>query len=84
MKYYILIALFFLAPHAVMAEEFGEYFYDQTPSGMAEFTVESEPDIAMDEIAQDLEQIMPASGEEKDEQGGEDITSKPSTALLKD
>ena len=51
----------------VRADEFGERFYNQTPAGMAEYTApENETsDIAMDEWAEDLQNITPASGEEE-------------------
>ncbi len=59
----------------VQADEFGERFYNQTPAGMADYTVPQEeiPDIAMDEVAQELQDIMPASGDEN--QSDEDISN---------
>ena len=51
----------------VMADEFGERFYNQTPKGMADYTVPQDADIAMDDAAQQMQEIMPASGDEEEE-----------------
>ncbi len=57
-----------LFANTVMADEFGERFYSHTPVGLGDYTAsESEiSDIAMDEIAKDLQLIMPASGEDSE------------------
>lgn len=48
------------------ADEFGDRFYNQAPAGLGDYTAESHeiPDIAMDDVAKDLQDIMPAAGEE--------------------
>jgi len=53
----------------VRADEFGERFYNQTPKGMADYTVpqDEDADIAMDEAAQQMQDIMPAAGDEEEE-----------------
>jgi|GEM_PF-2384487 len=57
--------LFFALSKNASADEYGERFYNHTPSGMAEYTVPSyeTPDIAMDDTAEDLQNIMPAAGD---------------------
>jgi len=53
----------------VFADEYGERFYNHTPNGLAEYTVPAReiPDVAMDEdLANELQGIMPAAGEEGD------------------
>lgn len=47
------------------ADGFGPRFYNQTPPGLADYTVEETPDIAMDDLAKELNEIMPATGEEQ-------------------
>ena len=71
------------------ADEYGERFYNQTPKGMADFTANPHeiPDIAMDEIADSLQDIMPAAGDEStdvpvDEQDIHSDTIDPSVELL--
>lgn len=56
--------------HAAIADEFGDRFYNQTPPGLADGTGEAEeiPDIAMDDAAQDMQNIMPAAGESNEQQ----------------
>ena len=56
-----------LMPHSASADEFGDRFYNQAPSGLGDFTAEvvEMPDIAMDDIAAELQDIMPAAGEEE-------------------
>lgn len=51
-----------------MADEFGERFYNQAPQALGDYTMDASeiPDIAMDDMAQDLQNIMPAAGEEED------------------
>ncbi len=49
----------------VLADDFGPRFAETTPPGLAEYTVEETADIAMDEAAKDLQDIMPAAGEEQ-------------------
>lgn len=49
------------------ADDFGPRFDDTTPPGLADYTVEETPDIAMDDMAKDLQDIMPAAGEEEPE-----------------
>ncbi len=53
----------------VSADEYGERFYGRTPAGMAEYTAPSYemPDIAMDDMASSLQDIMPAAGENSNE-----------------
>lgn len=66
-------SLSFCFSEKVFADEYGERFYNNTPAGMAEYSVPSQetPDIAMDDMASDLQDIMPAAGEEVD------VTSEP-------
>ncbi len=57
------------APVTAFADEFGERFYSKAPSGLGDYTAEENdeiPDIAMDDIAKSLQDIMPASGDEYD------------------
>lgn len=60
-----------VAPNMAFADEFGERFYNQAPSGLGDYTAAAEeeefPDIAMDDIAKSLQDIMPASGDETDD-----------------
>ena len=60
--------LLFCFSQNASADEYGERFYNNTPAGMAEYTVPSyeTPDIAMDDVAADLQDIMPAAGEKAD------------------
>ncbi len=59
--------LLFCFSQNASADEYGERFYNNTPAGMAEFTLPDETvDIAMDDAAADLQDIMPAAGEEAD------------------
>ncbi len=62
-----MIVIFMVLPHVASANEFGDMFYNQTPAGMADYTApETESsDIAMDEMAKDMQDIMPAAGEEE-------------------
>lgn len=55
-------------PYVAFADEFGERFYSETPSGLGEYNVTSVEiqDIAMDEVAEDLQDVMPAAGEESE------------------
>lgn len=52
-------------PFAASADEFGERFSNKAPSGLGDYTAEETefPDIAMDEMAEELQNIMPAAGE---------------------
>ncbi len=47
------------------ADDFGPRFSETTPPGLADYTVEETPDIAMDDLAKDLQDIMPAAGEKE-------------------
>ncbi len=62
------VTVYGLLPSFAFANEFGDYFYNKTPAGLGDYTTpESEiPDIAMDEIAKDLQLIMPAAGDNSD------------------
>ncbi len=57
-------------PSLAQADEYGERFYNQAPKGLGDFSsAETEtPDIAMDDAAQDLQDVMPAAGEEEEQQ----------------
>lgn len=58
------------SPFAVQADEFGERFYSQAPAGLGDFTASptQTQDIAKDDTtAQELQEIMPAAGEEEPE-----------------
>ncbi len=54
-------------PNIAFADEFGDRFYNQAPSGLGDYTAPEDefPDIAMDDIARSLQDIMPAAGEEE-------------------
>jgi hypothetical protein len=58
--------MFFCFSEKASADEYGERFYNNTPAGMAEYTVppHETQDIAMDDMATDLQDIKPAAGEE--------------------
>lgn len=60
-------AIIFLGNAGVFADEFGSRFNDQTPPGLADYTVEETPDIAMDKLVENLQNIKPAAGETKSE-----------------
>ena len=49
-----------------LADEFGDRFYNQTPAGLGDYTMPEEgiPMVSIDDIAQDLQDVMPAAGEE--------------------
>lgn len=55
-----------------LADEFGERFYNKAPEALGDFTAKDSeiPDVAqsdsLDDVAKDLQNIMPASGEETD------------------
>lgn len=66
-KYTYLIAVMLFLTTNALADDFGSRFNNQTPAGLAEYTVEETPDIAMDEMATDLNDIMTAAGEEEPE-----------------
>ena len=63
----LLLGIIFIAQDVRADDGFGEMFYNQTPKGMADHTVSEEEtsDIAMDDAAQDMRDIMPAAGEEE-------------------
>lgn len=52
------------------ADEFGERFHNETPQGLADYTVETTetPAIAFDTDASALDEISPAAGEEAETQ----------------
>ncbi|PCJ97029.1 MAG: hypothetical protein COA45_10435 [Zetaproteobacteria bacterium] len=54
-------------PNSVSADEFGDRFYNQAPQGLGDYTAEDVEvlDIAMDDIAESLQDIMPAAGDEE-------------------
>ena len=64
-------------PNMAVADEFGERFHAQTPSGLGEYTaMDSEiPDITMDDVAKTLQDIMPAAGDEEVERESTDDAS---------
>ncbi len=71
MKYAIVGLIFVFSAFSgsgVFAHDFGESFYNETPLGLAEYSVDDAEtqDIAMDDIAKELGNIMPAAGEEAD------------------
>lgn len=61
---FIAIFLSLIITQKVSADEYGDRFYNQTPVGMAEYPSFSNemPDIAMDDIADELQNIKPAAG----------------------
>lgn len=58
-----------ISPSFVFAfdDGFGERFYNNAPSSLGEHEapIEEIPDIAMDEMAEQLQNILPAAGEEE-------------------
>lgn len=59
---------------------FGAPFYNQTPAGMAEYTMDdaADQDIAMDDAAADLQNIIPAAGDEDaDDASGDAVNASP-------
>jgi len=69
MRFTFLLLLSLLASFtttASLADEFGDRFYNEPPKGLGDFTADSHeiPDIAMDDAAQDVQDIMPAAGDE--------------------
>ena len=54
------------APITANADDFGARFGNQAPKGLGDYTAQDYEisDVAMDEAAKDLQDIMPASGEE--------------------
>ncbi len=52
-------------PFMAFADTFGERFNADTPNGLGEYMMDDVEiqNIAMDEVAEDLQDIMPASGE---------------------
>ena len=75
-----MIAIFVCMAQVSSANEFGDMFYNQTPAGMADYTApETEySDIAMDEMAKDMKDILPAAGDEEqvEEDQGSGISDK--------
>ena len=66
---FIIIGLFCVnASTAAMAfdDGFGDRFYNQAPQALGDYTAEETEiqDVAMDDIANDLQSIQPASGDE--------------------
>ncbi|MCK5373855.1 MAG: hypothetical protein KAJ40_01080 [Alphaproteobacteria bacterium] len=72
---FVTITLLFVTSIVAQADEYGERFYNHTPAGMAEYTVPSSefPDIAMDDIASELQDIMPTAGEKE---GGDEVSEQ--------
>lgn len=71
MRFYILTLLagfVFITPQNALADDFGERFTGETPAGLAEGTYEPEeaPAVAQDSTAEDLQDIMPAAGDEEE------------------
>lgn len=63
------IAVLGFVPVSAQAEDaYGERFANTTPPGLKEHTAPELPQIAMDEIARDLQDVMPAAGEAEDEE----------------
>ena len=65
----VMVAIGF-TPFSASADEFGERFSNKAPSGLGDYTAEETefPDIAMDEMAAELQNIMPAAGEAVEEE----------------
>lgn len=63
------IALFSLSATNSYADDYGERFYNHTPTGLAEFSESNHEslDIAIDDIARELQGTMPAAGDEEAE-----------------
>ena len=69
----ILLVLFVMivggfVSNIALADEFGDRFYNQAPQGLGEYTMEEEIEIqfiSMDDIAKNLQDIMPAAGDEE-------------------
>ncbi len=69
----ILLILFVIVisgfvPNGAHADEFGDRFYNQAPQGLGDYEMEEEAEIqfiSMDDIAKNLQDIMPAAGDEE-------------------
>ncbi len=77
MRVFLTISVLFLLfsvflPNIVFADqiddEFGARFYNKAPAGLGDYTAPEDefPDIAMDDIANSLQNIMPAAGDEEE------------------
>ncbi len=60
------------AAQSSQADEFGDRFYNKTPAGMADYTVDDNKstdiaDISMDDAAQQVQNIAPAAGDDNSE-----------------
>ena len=65
----VLSVLLGFAPITATADDFGTRFNNKAPKGLGDYTAPEHEisDVAMDEAAKDLQDIMPASGEETEE-----------------
>ncbi len=74
----IAFALVNMTSGSVMADDFGDRFYNQAPAGLGDFTAETHeiPDIAMDDVAKDLQEIMPAAGEDVEAKASDNHTAQ--------
>ena len=84
MRVLALLSLFVFSgflPNSAAAEAFndgfGDRFYSKAPAGLGDYTAEITeiPDIAMDEMAEDLQKIMPAAGDSEDVSETEEVKS---------
>ncbi|MFP4097340.1 MAG: hypothetical protein ACLFP8_02890 [Alphaproteobacteria bacterium] len=66
------------------ADEYGQRFHNETPPGMAEYTVPETPEIAMDDKAEDLQDIMPAAGDKEESQENTTSEEKPAQEPAED
>ncbi len=69
---FIIVGIFVVTPASTsyaFDDGFGDRFYNQAPAALGEYEVEAEEaemqDIAMDDLASELQNIQPAAGEEE-------------------
>lgn len=65
----LLSVLLGFAPITATADDFGPRFDNKAPKGLGDYTAPEHEisDVAMDDVAKDLQDIMPAAGEEMEE-----------------
>ena len=78
----VVMTVFYAFSASVRADEFGARFYAQAPRGLGDYTA---PEVAVqnvasdDKVAEDLQNIMPAAGEEEPENKlGPKVSETPS------
>lgn len=75
----VVITLTHFASSAMAFDDgFGDRFYNQGHAALGDYQSESEfiPEVAMDDLAQDLQDIMPAAGEDTTSQEEGDVSDE--------